>query len=159
MNNINKTNNSLYYDSHKLQFQKYNLVKSNQSHIYKLVVNITSNNIFCTLINLKDQKTSLQLSAGKCNIICSKKLLKYATKIVLESFLKQSEVFLLSSEVIVKFSGPVRLRRFVLNSIFYNLRLFKVSKIFFDIKQNKCFNGCRPAKKKRKKNKGLRLFK
>lgn len=156
---MNKLKNSLYYDSHKLQFQKYNLIADKQVSIYKLVVNITSNNIFCTLINLNQNKTSLQFSAGKCNVICSKKSLKYATRVVLDSFLKEAKPFLFDSTVVVKFSGPVRLRRFILNSVFYNLRLFKVSKAFFDIKENKCFNGCRPAKKKRKKNKGLRLFK
>ena len=31
--------------------------------------------------------------------------------------------------------------------------------ILINIQSKKCFNGCRPAKKKRKKQKGLRIFK
>jgi len=126
---------------------------------YRLSIKITSNNVFCTLVNFKDLKTIVQLSSGKCNIACSKKLLKFSSKIVLDTFFQNSKKFLENQNIVFKFSGPLRLRRFVLNQVFYNLKNAKVSKLFFDIKPKKCFNGCRPPKLKRKKNKGLRIFK
>ena len=107
----------------------------------------------------KSSKIILQLSAGKCEVSFSKKQVRYGSKIVLERFFKECESLLTNSVVVLKFSGPVRMRRFVLNLAFYQLRLLEVSKLFFDIKANKCFNGCRPPKKRRKKNKGARLLK
>jgi len=35
----------------------------------------------------------------------------------------------------------------------------KDKNIILDVKGKKCFNGCRPPKKRRKKQKGLRIFK
>jgi len=131
-----------------------------QSHsFFKVVVNITNNNIFCTLVDIKSSKIILQFSAGKCEVSFSKKQVRYGSKIVLERFFKECQNLLTNSVVVLKFSGPVRMRRFVLNLAFYQLRLLDVSKLFFDIKANKCFNGCRPPKKRRKKNKGVRLLK
>ena len=126
---------------------------------FRFNVNVTNNNIFCTLVDLSTNNIVLQLSAGKCNISSSKKLVRYASKIVLDEFLLKCKPFLNKNSVVFKFSGPVRIRRFILNSVFYHFKLFDVSQVFFDIKANKCFNGCRPPKQRRKKNKGLRLFK
>tara|TARA_B110000208_G_C11421244_1_gene303521 strand:- start:39 stop:548 length:510 start_codon:yes stop_codon:yes gene_type:complete len=156
-----RTNDLLYFSNNFSRHETFKTIKKNivETKNFSLVVRLTSNNVFCTLVDLNSKKTVLQLSSGKCNISCSKKLLRYSTKIVLESFLKRCENFLSNSTVTLKFSGPVRMRRFILNSIFYHLRLFEVAQIFFDIKANKAFNGCRPAKQRRKKNKGLRLFK
>jgi len=156
-----KTNDLLYFSNNFSRLETFKTIKKDVIPFknFRLVVKLTSNNVFCTLIDLNSKKTVLQLSSGKCNISCSKKLLRYSTKIVLESFLQRCEPFLAESTVTLKFSGPIRMRRFILNSSFYHLRIFKVAQIFFDIKANKCFNGCRPPKQRRKKNKGLRLFK
>ncbi len=125
----------------------------------RLVVNITSNNIFCTLIDLTKNKTLVQLSAGKSQVDCSRKLLRFSSKIVLSKFFERAKPFFSGSSVVFKFSGPLRLRRFILNQVFYNLRVGDSKSIFFDIAHKKCFNGCRPSKKKRKKNQKLRILK
>jgi hypothetical protein len=52
--------------------------------------------------------------------------------------------------------GPKKIKKLVLEVISNNL---KGKNLIIDVKSKKCFNGCRPPKKRRKKQKGLRIFK
>jgi hypothetical protein len=52
--------------------------------------------------------------------------------------------------------GPKKIKKLVLEVISNNL---KAKNLIIDVKSKKCFNGCRPPKKRRKKQKCLRIFK
>ena len=125
----------------------------------RINIKITPNNAFCTLTNLIDNNILVQTSSGKCNIKCSRKVIRFASKAVIDNFVESLNENIASESILLKYSGPVRLRRMVLNSIFYHIRKFKPFHLFFDIKPKKFFNGCRPRKQRRKRNKRSSIFK
>ena len=57
-----------------------------QMYDYQISVRITSNNVFCTAYDYFSKKIELQFSAGKCDLRCSKKLLKHVSRVVLNKF-------------------------------------------------------------------------
>lgn len=122
----------------------------------QLCIRLTQNNIFCTLSSTK-KKIITNLSSGKIKLQTTKKLLKYNTKIMLNFFLKKV-LKTLDKSLIIKITGPIHLRKFILKNIRKYLKS-KKQKIMYNIQSKKCFNGCRPPKKKRKKRKILQYFK
>jgi ribosomal protein S11 len=131
------------------------LYKNQLKHFYKQIhIKIKPNNIFCTLNDLN--KTLYTTSAGKCNLNTSKKTLKYNTKIILQSFLNNIKTYLDQDYFILNLTSPKKLRIAVLKQL---QNTFKKKELIINIKNKKYFNGCRPAKKKRKKQKSLRIFK
>jgi len=117
-------------------------------------IKIKPNNVFCTLNNLN--KTVYTTSSGKCNLNTSKKTLRYTTKIILQSFLNNIKKYLEKDFFILHLTTPRKLRVAVLKQLQTTL---KKKELIINFKGKKYFNGCRPAKKKRKKQKGLRLLK
>ena len=101
-------------------------------------------------------KTLYTTSSGKCNLNTSKKTLRYTTKIILQSFLNNIKTYLEQDFFILNLTSPKKLRIAVLRQL---QTTFKKKELIINIKGKKYFNGCRPAKKKRKKQKGLRIFK
>jgi ribosomal protein S11 len=122
----------------------------------KLSIRVTPNNVFCTLKNILRKKTISLGSSGIYKVKTSKKTLRYSTKVILEYFLKTIKKELNSKKVIVNIIGPIRIRKAILKQL---KKYFKKSSLILNIENKKCFNGCRPKKKKRKKQKGLRVFK
>ena len=59
-------------------------------------------------------------------------------------------------KILVNLTGPISLRKSLIEQV---TKYIKRNSITININQKKCFNGCRPPKKRRKKQKGLRLFK
>ena len=118
-------------------------------------IKITPNNVFCTLI--KNKRTIVIVSAGKYKINISKKNLKFTYKIVLQKFLQRIQKYFNNNNFIkIIIAGPKLLRKAICKQMLFN---FKKKNIILAIKTLKCFNGCRPKKKKRKKQKGIRVFK
>jgi ribosomal protein S11 len=133
---------------------------SNNQNTYlfskKIDIRITPNNVFCTLKNCFNNKTIKIGSAGKYKIKTSKKTLKYSCKIIVGFFLKEIRQDINSKKILVNLTGPISLRKSLIEQV---TKYIKRNSITININQKKCFNGCRPPKKRRKKQKGLRLFK
>lgn len=129
----------------------------NTKNVYSKRINIriTPNNIFCTLKNNK-KKTLKVASSGKYKIKTSRKTLKYSTKNVVSAFLEEIKKLAIDKRILVNLIGPTRIRKSVLEQI---SKHFRKRSLIINVKDKKCFNGCRPPKKKRKKQKGLRIFK
>jgi ribosomal protein S11 len=123
----------------------------------KVNFRVTQNNIFCTLENVIDHKILEVGSAGKYKVKISKKTLRYNTKILIGVFLKRVKLHLRKNLLLVNLIGPSRIRKPILKQVFEQFGIR--SSIIADIDPKKCFNGCRPKKKRRKKQKGLRIFK
>ncbi len=118
-------------------------------------LNVKQNNIFCTLINNKNNILFVT-SSGKEKVSTSKKTLKYSARNITISFLKKIRRYFRKSTLLIKIKAPLRIKINLLRIISKSINK-KYTFIF--IKNNRCFNGCKPPKKKRKKRHGLRIFK
>ena len=135
------------------QISNKNVYKNFSKHIF---IRVRPNNIFCTLVDRKLNKTLYTTSSGKCNIKTSKKTLRYSSKIVAQSFFDNIKKYSKTDYFLITMSGPKKMNKPILELLSFNL---KNKNIIVDVKGKKCFNGCRPSKKRRKKQKGLRIFK
>lgn len=140
--------------SFPLNLQK-NLL-SNKKRVYRINILFKSNNFFCTLTNFVNKEVLYCVSSGNYNVNTSKKLLKHTFKLVLERFLRVIKRKVKNNNLIIKITSPTHLRKKVLDLILLN----KIkSNVIFQIQRSKCYNGCRPPKRQRKKRKGLKLLK
>jgi ribosomal protein S11 len=123
---------------------------------YKLTLKTTQNNVFCTLINYKTKKILLNTSSGKEKLKISRKTLAFGAKNIILSFLKKSNKRFIGSTIQVNIVGPLRIK-----TVFLRLlkNYTKNSRLLINTVHKKCFNGCKAPKKKRKKQRGLRVFK
>jgi ribosomal protein S11 len=137
-------------------FQQFASDKGHTNFQKQINIRITPNNIFCTLKNLLKNKTLKVCSSGTYKVKTSKKTLRYSTKVVVGSFLEDIKNDLNSNKFIVNVTGPIKIRKGVLKQL---SKYLKKSSVVININDKKCFNGCRPPKKRRKKQKGLRIFK
>lgn len=137
-------------------FQK--LIKRNTSKFFykQISIRVTPNNVFCTLKNAAKNKTLYITSSGKSNTKTSKKVLRYSSKIIVQMFFEKIKEHLVSKKFLINIIGPKKIKRALLEQISNTL---KGKSLIINVDGKKCFNGCRPAKKKRKKRKGLRIFK
>lgn len=122
----------------------------------RISVRVGPNNIFCTLVDEKRKTTIYTTSSGKCGINTSKKTLRYSSKIVIQSFFDNIKKYSNKDHFLITIVGPKKIKKLILEVISNNL---KGKNLIIDVKSKKCFNGCRPPKKRRKKQKGLRIFK
>jgi hypothetical protein len=131
-----------------------------KKHFKRINVRVTSNNVFCTLIDVLRNKTLTLGYAGKYSVKTSKKTLKFSSKVILESFYGEIKKKLRGQQIIINIIAPKKLRKKIF--WFFVNKLRKENKIIrkciFNIQPKKAFNGCRVAKQKRKKRKGLRIF-
>jgi len=127
----------------------------------KMYLRFRSNNIFCTLINLFENKTILNISSGKYKINTSKKKLKYNTKMILKLFLKDIYSYLKNKKnhIIIQIISPIKNRRQIIRVLKQKLKKINKKRLILYLKPLKCFNGCRPKKRRRKKRRQLRIFK
>lgn len=135
------------------EINKKNIFKQYYKHIN---IRVTPNNVFCTLKNVLKNKTLFVTSAGKCNTKTSKKILRYSSKIITQTFFEKIKNHLNSNKFIVNIIGPKKIRKSILEQVSISLR---GKNLIINVENKKCFNGCRPPKKRRKKQKGLRIFK
>jgi hypothetical protein len=70
--------------------------------------------------------------------------------------LKEIEPKVMNNKILITIIAPKNLKKKIVNQIQKTL----INKnIFIEVNEKKTFNGCRPKKQKRKKRKGLRIFK
>lgn len=132
------------------------LKKEYKNSKLKLVIRVTPNNLFCTLINVIKKEIICNKSAGSFKIQVSKKKVKFAHKIILLKFIDTIKNKIDNNLIIIKIIGPIKIRKSIVKCLSLNL---KQNNLILHTSPLKCFNGCRPAKKRRKKQKGLRVFK
>jgi|TARA_B110000908_G_C10079105_1_gene368734 ribosomal protein S11 len=135
-------------------FRKVSSKNLSNSFYKHLNIKVKSNNVFCTLVN--KNKMVYVTSSGKCGTKTSKKTLRYSSKVVIQSFFDNIKPYLNQSKFLVNIIGPKKIRKSILEQFSNNL---KGKDLIINVKGKKCFNGCRPPKKIRKKQKRLRIFK
>ena len=121
-----------------------------------LRIKVCSNNIFST-ISSDSHKIFYSASSGKYKIKISKKNLKYHIKTFFLYFFRNLKFKIKFKNPLIVLTAPVRLRKQILKILFSFLS--KNKKLIILVKNKKCFNGCRPKKKKRKKGRKLRHYK
>ena len=126
-----------------------------KSRYRKINIKLQQNNVFCTLTNIK-HKTLHTSSSGKCKIKTSKKTIKFTNASIIKSFLKDVKNQIRGYKILILIIAPKNLRQKIINQLCTAL---KNKNIFITIQNKKNFNGCRSKKQKRKKRKGLRIFK
>jgi ribosomal protein S11 len=130
----------------------------NKKYFFKLIITLKANNIFCSFFNTKTKKTLKIISSGIYKIKTSKKSLKFSTKNILKMFLGtiKKKYKLFNKKLLIKITAPIRIRKKIIKQLSNS---FKTNSLIINIEEKKCFNGCRPSKKKRKKKKGFCIFK
>lgn len=123
---------------------------------YRLNIKICSNNIFMHLVKGFDNKVIVSRNSGSLKLKVTKKRIKYMFSLVVSKFLSLVK-FSKSDNLLLFISCPVRMRKKVIRRLAF---LFNQRSTFISFYNRKSYNGCRPAKKTRKKRKRLNtLFK
>lgn len=133
---------------------------SSQNYL-RIDVSLFSNNVFCSLKDVKLNKLLCRSSAGKYKIKVSKKSLKYASKLIITNFfkeLKKRKIYFLTPLILV-LVAPSNLKKKTLLTILRLLKYIKNKRIMVFIKPKKVFNGCRVKKQIRKKQKRYAIYK
>ena len=117
-------------------------------------IKINPNN---TMITWTDKQGNViyKVSAGMLGLHSSKKNYKLINNLVISEFFKKLKSEKKNKFILFKLSAPKILRRRILR----RLKFFLRNKNFFENLRTLSFNGCRPSKVRRKKRKGLRLYK
>jgi ribosomal protein S11 len=136
-----------------------------------MTIRIKPNNMFCTLTSTKKKK-AISATSSKYRIKMSKKALRYNYKLVLKAFIEETKKFF-GKKMRISLTAPKRIRRELLRILKKKLTLKQKSikdalgksitviprVLLFHFKAKKCFNGCRARKKRRNKQRGLRIYK
>ena len=123
----------------------------------KVFVRVRPNNVFCTLKNLSSGKILINRSSGIYNLQISKKKLKYNIKMMLQFFFKDIEIFYKKEKnILIEVICEIKVRKQIIKFLKQKI---KKKNIVLQLNEKRCFNGCKPPKKKRKKRMGLRIFK
>ena len=86
----------------------------------------------------------------------SKKTLRYKSQLIIKEFLKNIKPFLIKNHFLINIEGTKKIRSLTLKNLSH---YFKNKKTIINVNLKKCSNGCKPPKKRRKRQKGLRIFK
>jgi len=76
-----------------------------------VTIRVTSNNIYCSLKDIKKKKILLIGSSGKYRIYISRKRLRTNIERVLSAFFRQVKPFLTVNGIVVTLIAPIRLRK------------------------------------------------
>lgn len=133
-----------------------------KSSAFAITIKVRINNVFCTFKNLNTNKMIFGRSAGIYKLKVSKKTLKFNTLRIIKQFFNEIKRFLKPIKhkqiFYLKLSSPIRIRLKIFRIFIQSTKRHSVMR-FINILEKKAFNGCRPIKTKRKKGKGLRVFK
>ena len=157
----NKKHNNIFSPKWIIKYKPYgdnvlNKIKNPKVFTHRLNIFLKFNNIFCTFTKIFKNTLLLSRSSGKYHIKTSKKNLKHTFKIVLTNFFYDMKKTSFFKSLIVSIVAPVRLRKKILNLVGH---FFPRKNLLVIFKKMKCYNGCRPSKKIRKKRKRIRFFK
>lgn len=140
-----------FYGNNKKLFE----LKNSFSRLLHIRVN--PNNIFFNLKLIKPKiKTLAHASSGLFKVKLTKKRLSYNAVYLLDSFLSRFRLKIFRRNLIIVIVCPKHLKFKLIKCL---SKLLKKRKLIVYIKPAKCFNGCRPPKKRRRKQKGLRILK
>lgn len=160
-------------DSNNVQLPPNGVFSKQKFFFNKVItVRIKPNNVFCTFVNKANRK-AISGTSSKYSVKMSKKTLKYNYKVVLKSFLKETKRYLKAKRILVSVTCPKRIRRDLYRILKNKLtrrkkfvrkasgKIVRYSPdlLLFRLHSKKCFNGCRARKKRRKKQRGLRVYK
>lgn len=123
---------------------------------FNIAIKITQNNVFCTLINKETLKTVYLTSSGKEKIHTSRKTLRFSSRNIIVSFFRKIKGIIKNNTIFININAPLRSKILIIKLL---NRYIKKRFIILYVQAKKCFNGCKPPKKKRKKQRGLRVFK
>ncbi len=118
-------------------------------------IKITPNNIIIALTD-RSGKLKYLTSAGKLGLTCSKRTLKFVVKMVLTHFFNHLKKKKITEAVYFRITAPKHFRRRVLKTIMK--KEIRAGRNLLEGLSKLPFNGCRPPKERRKKRKGLRIF-
>lgn len=135
-----------------------NKIKNPRIFSHRISIVVKSNNIFCNLTRLCSKKKlkSYVCSSGKYKIKTSKKNLRYTFSLVLNNFIDHIKKKFRFNAIIVNITSAVRIRKKIVQTISSN---FKQTRLLVRVIKKKTFNGCRPAKRIRKKRRRLAILK
>lgn len=122
---------------------------------YRFTIKATQNNVFCTLVNYQNKKILSNTSSGKEKLNISRKTLTFGAKQIIKSFLKKIKNKIFGYNILINITAPLRVKIIFLKLL---KSYIKKSNILINTNHKKCFNGCKQPKKKRKKQRGLRIF-
>ena len=125
----------------------------------KAILRVTANNIFCTIIQKPENKLIYVGSVGKYKLKSSQRKMKFTLKTIVKFFYNKINTLLTKeiNSIFIELVAPLKVRRFLIKG----LSFFKKKKknIIISIKPKKCFNGCVPPKKIRKRKRKMRILK
>lgn len=131
----------------------------------RISILIKSNNMFCTLMNIGNNKTLYTTSAKLLGIKITKKKLRYVYDIVLDKFLKRvgkRKLGKIPGGIIFKITAPLKIKEQIYDLLckyfIKGVKLETRRRIRFVFPSRKSFNGCRPLKKVRKKRKRTKFI-
>lgn len=158
--NYNKSSHFWHYLNTKYKNPKNFLLNSSF-----LKLKFFKNNLFFIFKNkLKENKNTIIDNAGNYRISITKKHLKFRSNLFLKNiFKKLTRLKPLKKQrvlnIYLKLNILKKAKKPVLAKLKTFLKKYKYKNIMLEIESKKCFNGCRPLKKKRHRRKGLRIFK
>jgi ribosomal protein S11 len=131
-------------------------VAFNENDVGLLGIRVTSNNIFCSLTDSINKNILLLSSAGKYKISVSRKKLRHVIKPFFVAFNRDLKTRVVAGAVVVNISAPIKIRRLIFKQL---VSILSNKQFIIRVCHNKCYNGCRPAKKRRRKQRRLRISK
>ena len=148
--------------------KKFKIIKKYKCLYFFITMRFAANNAFLT-ISIKKPNGLVKLlfakSAGYYKLKVSKKISKFNQLLILKKYLKEIKKVIRKHKkknqkfiIFLKAFLPLKLRQKAVNFI-NNVYKTQVEMLLYKFLEKKAFNGCRPKKKKRKKRKGLRIFK
>jgi len=127
-----------------------------------LYILVKQNNVFLHLVEYETNKVLLIKSSESYKLRMSKRKIKDSLKIMLRLFRSDMKKKIKSTNsylktLMIKITAPSRYRQSLLEfGDTFDFR--KQKKVLLNIDPRKSFNGCRPRKKKRKKQRSLRFL-
>jgi hypothetical protein len=125
----------------------------------KAIIRVTANNIFCTIIQKIENKIIYVGSVGKYKLKSSQRKMKFTLKNIIKIFYNKINTLLdkENNSIFIEVIAPLKVKKVLIKG----LSFFKKKKknIVINIKPKKCFNGCIPPKKIRKRKRKMRILK
>jgi hypothetical protein len=125
----------------------------------KAIIRVTANNIFCTILQTPQNKIIYVGSVGKYKLKSSQQKVKFTLKTITKLFYTEIDKLLIedTNSIFIELVAPLKVRTFLIKGLSFFKKKNKT--IIINIKPKKCFNGCIPPKKIRKRKRKMRILK